>query len=299
MGIEAALAAIEERESEDDAKRRQLELAVEQARFDASRAHRQYNTVDPENRLVAAELERRWNERLGELARLEEQLSALSRVGVQPLSEEQRNRLLELGTDLERAWNHANASAETRKRILRAVLKEIVVRVGEATLELKVHWHGGDHTELCVLKNRSGIHRWKTKADVEVLICGLARLMPDATIAALLNRCGKRTGKGHTWTEGRIRSFRGDHRIAVYREGERAERGELTLDEAATELGVSKMTVLRLIQAGVLPAQQLCKGAPWVIRSADLGATQVRRAVKTGVKGPLPNEANQGSLNFQ
>ena len=81
MGIEAALAAIEERAAEDDAKRRQLELAVEQARFEASRARRQYDTVEPENRLVAAELERRWNERLGELARIEEQLSAIGAVG--------------------------------------------------------------------------------------------------------------------------------------------------------------------------------------------------------------------------
>lgn len=299
MGIEAALAAIDERAAEDDGKRRQLELAVDQARYEASRARRQYDTVDPENRLVAAELERRWNERLAELARLEEQLSAVSAVGASPLSEEQRNRLLSLGTDLDRAWNHAHASAETRKRILRAVLKEIVVRVSEAKLELKVHWHGGDHTDLCVTRNRSGIHRWKTDADVEALIHGLARLMPDRTIAALLNRSGKRTGKGHTWTEARIRSFRGDHHIAVYREGERAERGELTLDDAATELRVSKMTVLRMIRAGVLPAQQLCKGAPWVIRCADFESPRVRCAAKAGIKNPLSDDAGQGSLEFQ
>ena len=77
MGIEAALAAMEVRAAEDDAKRRQLELSVEQVRYEASRARRQYDAVDPENRLVAAELERRWNERLAEVARIEEQLSAL------------------------------------------------------------------------------------------------------------------------------------------------------------------------------------------------------------------------------
>ena len=231
-----ALAAIDVRAAEDDAKRRQLELSVEQARFEASRARRQYDAVDPENRLVAAELERRWNERLREVARIEEQLSALSSVPTQPMTEEQRSRLLVLGADLDRAWHHAAASVETRKRILRAVLKEIVVRAGEAKLELKLHWHGGDHTELCVAKNRTGMHRWKTDADVEALIHALARLMPDAAVAALLNRSGKRTAKGHTWTEARVRSFRGDHRIAVYREGERAERGEMTLHETASAL---------------------------------------------------------------
>jgi len=299
MGIEAALAAIDERASEEDAKRRQLELSVEQARFEASRAHRQYNTVDPENRLVAAELERRWNERLRELARLEEQLSALSNIAAQPVTEEQRSRLLGLGADLDRAWNHAAASAETRKRILRAVLKEIVVHVGEAKLDLKLHWQGGDHTELCVAKNRVGMHRWKTGADIEALIHALARLMPDGAIASLLNRSGKRTAKGHTWTEARVRSFRGDHRIAVYREGERAERGELTLHETATALDVSQMTVLRMIRAGVLPGQQLCKGAPWVIRRTDLDRAEVRRAVAAGIKAPLTENPNQIHLEFQ
>lgn len=299
MGIEAALTAIDARAAEDDSKRRQLELSVEQARYEASRARRQYDTVDPENRLVAAELERRWNERLGELARLEDQLSVLISVPEQPMTQEQRDRLLCLGADLDHAWSHGGASTETRKRIVRAVLKEIVVRVGEAKLDLKLHWQGGDHTELCVAKNRIGVHRWKTDADIEALIHGLARVMPDGTIAALLNRSGKRTGKGHTWTEARVRSFRGDHRIAVYREGERAERGEPTLDEVATALRVSKMTVLRMIRAKVLPAQQLCKGAPWVIRCADLESPRVRHAAKAGIKNPLSDDASQASLEFQ
>jgi excisionase family DNA binding protein len=299
VGIEAALAAIDERVADDDAKRRQLELALEQAHFEASRARRQYDTVDPENRLVALELERRWNERLGEVARLEEQLSERTSVPAQPVTEAERNRLLCLGADLERVWNHAAASIETRKRVVRAVLKEIVVRVSEAQLDLKLHWYGGDHTELCVAKNRAGAHRWKTDADVEALIHGLARLMPDSSMASLLNRSGKRTGKGHTWTEARVRSFRGDHRIGVYREGERAERGELTLEEAASALEVSKMSVLRMIRAGVLPAQQLCKGAPWVIRRAELESACFRHAAKLGTKNPVTEDASQRSLEFQ
>jgi DNA invertase Pin-like site-specific DNA recombinase len=299
LGIEAALAAIDQRSAEDHTKRRQIELAIEQARFEVSRAHRQYNSVDPENRLVASELERRWNERLGELARLEEQLSVLNGVCVPALTPEQRNHLLCLGADLDRAWNDAAASPETRKRILRAVLKEIVVRVGEAKLELKLHWHGGDHTELSVVKNRSGMHRWTTDANVEALIEGLSRLMSDASMASLLNRSGKRTAKGHTWTQARVRSFRGDHHIAVYREGERAERGELSLQEAAAALSVSQMTVLRMIQAGILPGKQLCKGAPWVIRSADLESPRVKRAARAGVKYALPDATNQRSLEFQ
>jgi len=300
MGIEAAITAIEQRALESDAKRRQLELAREHARYEVSRAQRQYDVVDPENRLVAGELERRWNERLAEFARIEDELSSLaSSADIAPITEAQRDRLLALGVDLHQAWNHPRASAEVRKRIVRAVLKEIVVRVDATCLDLKLHWQGGDHTELAVAKNAHGLHRWKTDTDTETAIHGLARLMADGAIASLLNRWGKHTAKGHTWTEARVRSFRNDHHIEAYREGEREERGELTLQDAAGLLQVSEMTVVRMIRAGVLPAGQLCKGAPWVIRRADLDNPRVRHAVTAGLKSPPTADGNQGSLELQ
>jgi excisionase family DNA binding protein len=299
LGIEAALRAIDQQAAEEDAKRGQLALALEQARFEATRAHRQYDAVDPDNRLVAAELERRWNERLGAVSRLEEELAAQGSSPARPLTEQEREALLALGADVERAWNHPAATPETRKRILRAVLKEIVVRVAEHQLDVKLHWQGGDHSELAVPKNRHGMHRWKTEADVEALIRALARMMPDGAIASLLNRWGKRTAKGHTWTEARVRSFRCDHDVAVYREGEREERGEITLEQAARVLGVSEMTVLRMIRGRVLPGEQLCKGAPWVIHRADLDRAEVRRAAAAGLKAPLTANPDQFGLEFQ
>jgi excisionase family DNA binding protein len=299
LGIGAALRAIDQQAVEVDAKRRHLELALEQARFEAARAHRQYDAVDPENRLVAAELEHRWNERLGAVTRLEEELAALGNTAPRSLTEQERERLLALGADLERAWNHPSATPETRKRILRAVLKEIVVRVQDNHLDVKLHWQGGDHTELAVPKNRYGMHRWKTDADVEELIRALARMMPDGVIASLLNRWGKRTAKGHTWTETRVCSFRHDHAIAVYRDGEREERGEITLEQAARALGVSEMTVLRMIRSGILPGEQVCKGAPWVIRRTDLDRAEVRQAIAGGLKLPLTANPDQISLELQ
>ena len=99
----------------------------------------------------------------------------------------------------------------------------------------------------------------------------LARMMPDRSIAAVLNRAGKLTGHQNGWTQGKVCSLRKRLGVAVYREGERAERGELTLSETAAALNISQMTVLRMIRNGVLPAQQLCKGAPWLIKAAALG----------------------------
>ena len=168
--MEAALRAIEAREAEADEVRRQVELALEQARYEVIRAHRQYDAVDPDNRLVAAELERRWNDTLLAVRQLEDRLVVMDTRRAPPMTPEERARLMTLGSDLERAWHHPGATPETRKRILRTVLAEIVARVEGDEITLVLHWQGGDHTRLTVPKNRPGRHRWTTEASTEQLI---------------------------------------------------------------------------------------------------------------------------------
>jgi excisionase family DNA binding protein len=297
LGLEAALQAIADRERAGTGRLRHIELALEQARYEAVRPHRQYDAVDSENRLVAGDLERRWNERLAEVARLEDEVRVARDKQPPTLSDAERAEILALGTDLERLWGHPAASAAIRKRILRAVLEEIMVTVDHGHLRLKLHWKGGDHTSLQVVKNRTGQHRWKTDTATEQLICDLARVLPDGSIASVLNRLGVRTAKGHTWTQQRVRTFRNDHGVAVYHEGERAERGELILHEAASRLGISKMTVVRLIKDGVLPAKQACIGAPYVIRELDLDLPAVKRAIKSG--RAVSQDPRQGILEYQ
>ena len=125
------------------------------------------------------------------------------------------------------------------------------------------------------------------------------RLMPDKAIAGMLNRMGKRTGRLNGWTEARVRSFRNTHGIAVYREGEWAERGEITLTEAASMLDLSPMTVLRHIKAGLIPAQQHCKGAPWVIKQHDVQDEHLIGRLKAGANRPPSANPDQQSLIFQ
>jgi excisionase family DNA binding protein len=297
LGLDAALQMIADLEGTATDRSQQIGLALEQARYEATRAHRQYNAVDPENRLVVGDLERRWNERLAEVRRLEEEFRIAHETQSPTLSEVDRAEILALGTDLPRLWSHPEATAATRKRILRTVLEEIVVTLESNRLRLKLHWKGGDHTTLEVERNRTGEGRWKTSVAIEQLIRDLARMAPDRSIAAILNRLGMPTAKGHTWTQPRVTVFRNDHQIAVYRDGERAERGELNLQEAATRLGVSRMTVIRLIRDKLLPAKQSCVGAPYVIREADLDLQAVRRAVKDG--RAVTRDPRQRTLEFQ
>jgi hypothetical protein len=281
IGIEAAIDAITAQSSQVRDHRRQIELALQQACYESDRARRQYDAVEPENRIVAAELERRWNERLLAVRDLEAKLQQIDARPPPSLSEQERSDLMMLGTDLAQAWHHPAASADTRKRILRTVLVEIIASIRGNEIDLILHWQGGDHTELKVIKARSGEHRWILDAETTAIIRDLARVLPDWQIASVLNRAGKRTGRDNTWTEPRVRAFRNDHDIAVYRQGERAERGELTLIEAAQARGTSMATVQRLITKGLLQAQQACKGAPWVIKAEALAKVQLswRRVV--------------------
>jgi DNA invertase Pin-like site-specific DNA recombinase len=245
IGVEAAMRAITEREQQAGDKQRQVELALEQARYEAARARRQYDAVDPDNRLVAAELERRWNAALGSVGALKDELEALVRQQPAPLSAEERQRLLRMGADLEEAWHHPAATAVMRKRIIRVVLREVVARVEADQVQLLLHWQGGDHTRLSVRRNRRGQTRWSVETETVDLIRTCARLMPDKDIAGLLNRIGKRTGRLNGWTQSRVRGFRNTHAIAVYVEGEWAKRGEITLSEVAKILNLSAITVLR------------------------------------------------------
>jgi excisionase family DNA binding protein len=231
------------------------------------------------------------------VARLEDQIKSVCSEQPSAVSDDERTMLLALADDLPALWNDPAASVETRKRILRTVLKEIVVTAEAGRLHLVLHWQGGDHTRLEVVKNRSGQNRWKTDATTEQLVRELARLLPDHSIAPVLNRLGIRSAKEHTWTQLRVRNFRGTHQIAVYREGERAERHELILVEAARRLGVSKMTVVRLIRDGLLPARQVCAGAPYVIREDDLVRPAIRQAIAEG--RPVSSDPRQESLSFQ
>jgi excisionase family DNA binding protein len=298
LGIEAALAAMQAHNECQSDKRQQIENAIQQAQYEAARARRQYDAVDPDNRLVAGELERRWNEKLVQLHALEMQLDNLNQTEqALALSAADRARLMTLGKDLAKAWNSPGVSVETRKKIIRLLVKEIIVDVVDETLALVIHWQGGDHTEMKVKKNKVGQTRWTTEAGVVDLVRVLARQLPDNAIAAILNRSGKTTAHGASWTRTHVRGLRNTHGIAVYREGERAERGELTLDEAAEILKVSRATAYRMVTNGVIPAQQLCAGAPWVIRLVDLQLDTVRRdAEARRSRRPISHDPLQNSL---
>jgi hypothetical protein len=243
-GIQAALDALEQLCDQRREKRQSLALAIEQARYEVDRARRQYDLVDPANRLVAGELESRWNAALSRMAELDRQLTELDQAQ-ETVTPPERARLLEMGRDLSRLWSHPAAPAELKKRLLRAALQEVVIADNHDRTHhvLVLHWKGGVHTELRVKRVKSGEHRRVADPDVITLVGELSKVGTDQSIAATLNRLGYRTGTGKTWRAHSVASLRYYHQLPNYEKG----AAWLTVEQTATTLDVSH-TVIRRCQ---------------------------------------------------
>ena len=298
--IQAAMARQEDLRAGETEHRRALELAVSQAEYEAERAFRQFNACEPENRLVAAELERRWNAALTDLGHRQQELKSLQALQAKP---DDLEYLLSVAEDFPALWQESGTSMEIKKRIVRTLIEEITADVNEeqSLIDLIIHWSGGCHTALSVRKNRIGQHRFTTDRDVVELVRDLANVAPDGDITNILNRLQLRTGKGNTWTADRVKTLRNYHGIPVYAEDKEAANGWLTMKKAAAFLGICPMSVSRLLARGVIKGRQVVAYAPWLIKRDDLETEQVRQAVaaiKAGRKSPPPAHPDQLELNL-
>ncbi len=287
--IEAALDAAAQMHQQRQDQRRSLELEVEQARYEARLASRRYESVDPDNRLVAAELEARWNDALRKFEGLEIKLHEFDSF-ITSAAMPDKEILLSLVQDLPAVWHAPSSDMRLKQRIVRILIREIVADVDENSNEivLVIHWAGGRHSELRVKKNATGRHSHCTSMEAIEVIRQMAGKFPDEQIAATLNRLGFSTGAGKTWNEQRVYSARHYNELPAYNPNQ-TNQDILTMEEAAQRLGVSTTTVRRLIEQKKLAATQVVPCAPWQIAIAALDAAAVRTAVnkiKNGVRVP-------------
>jgi hypothetical protein len=277
LAVEAAIAAMDLTHEQARERRRALALERQQADYEVTLARRRYDAVDPENRLVAAELEARWNRALERLHEAEARLQAATAA---PERVPDREPLLRLAVDLQAAWDAPTSDAGVKQRLVRTLVEEIVADVDSASSEivLVIHWRGGRHSELRARKPASGEHRKRAPAQADVLIREMAGIWSDEHVAATLNRMGLRTGQALTWTRRRVESYRRTHGIRAYAPA-RGDGEWLTMRDAAKTLGVTNHVMYGLIQSGVLPARQVMPDAPWQIRTEDLQTPEVKRAL--------------------
>ena len=256
LGVDASLLARQNISESSQDKLTMLERRIEQHRYEAQRAFEQYNEVDPRNRLVAVDLERRWNDKLVAVEEAEEELrNALQ--SKSELDEEAILRIEHLGAHFEEAWNSAGCSIEVKKKIVRIIINEIFVRRQDDYLIFVIHWAGGIHTELRILQPAAGNgNPLKTPSDALAVIRELAPKYDDATIAGILGLQGSRTGKGNRWTAARVRFAR--RRYDIQPDFASVEsRGLLNMNKATEYAGISRHVMLRLISAGLVRNQVL------------------------------------------
>jgi len=293
LGVEASLRALDALANGDDARRQARSRKKEQLEYEVQRAFEQYDEADPRNRLVAAELERRWNEKLRELEEARTSLAEIERE-VRCVSSEDRERLLRLGRDFSAVWNSDDCSMGLKKKIVRTVVEEVIAHVeGDGQrLRFVIHWSGGVHTELEMDKPGCGSSGKKTSLEALEVIRRMAGRYGDDKIAAVLTRSGYHTAKGKRWNQTRVYSTRKRYQIP----DSPFEAEVMHAVAAARHCGVSVMAIRRLVARGVLEREQVVPYAPWEIRRSDLDSPTVRsmleRLKQTGKLGALELEGD-------
>jgi hypothetical protein len=275
FGLEASLKAIEELSSGEAAQRAALSSKLEQLEYEAKRAFEQYDVADARNRLAAAELERRWNEKLEEIETVQQQLVCLAGERYS-LSAEDEARVLSMGENFAEVWHSDRCPPTLKKMIFRTVIEEIIARTDakKETLQFTIHWKGGVHTQLEMNRPRSA-RETATPMEALEIIRRMAVRHGDDQIASVLNQLGYSTGKRNRWNQNRVATARKNHSIPGQKRA-LADPDRISLNEAARLCGVSHRSIERLVEAGLLSREQVAPRAPWEIRRADLDTEPVR-----------------------
>jgi DNA invertase Pin-like site-specific DNA recombinase len=283
--IQAAEAAEAQARSRRDEAREALARDLEAARYAADRAFRQYDAADPENRLVAGELEARWNRALVRAVELDRRVDEHDAAAA-PCAEPVPVSFDVLAEDLQAVWSAPTTDARLKKRIVRTVIHEAVADLDDAAAEIviTIHWMGGAHTEHRLPRRRRG-QRNSTPADVVEAVRALALIAKDDVIAGILNRNGLKTGNGNRWTRERVTSMRSSHRIPVYRCAEDGVEPWLNLTQAAAVVGVSAKTLRIAAERGDIEAMHPLEDGPWLFRRTELAAPAVQQLLSRSQPG--------------
>src|SRR5690606_15296576 len=276
-----AIAAATEAETQAASRRDQVREALvrglEAARYRVDRAFRQYDAADPANRLVAAELETRWNHALNQAAEVEARIAAHDATVLKPSSLAVLDAAT-LGENLRAIWAAPTTDARLKKRIVRAVIHEVVADLDDQTSEivLLTHWVGGVHTELRLPKRRRG-QRNSTAPEIIAAVRHLALIASDDLIAGILNRNGLLTGHGNRWTRERVTALRSHHKTPVYHPAFDGIEPPLNLTDAARLLDVSPKILRIAGETGVVEGNHPLSDGPWLFRRSELAKPEAQQ----------------------
>jgi excisionase family DNA binding protein len=262
------LKALQQLQHQEDMALEQLELQKERAQYEAERAFRQFDAVEPENRLVARTLEKQWNDSLSRVEEVKARIRQHKKTSHDRLSKSEENELHRLAHNLPAIWNAPTTTDKDRKRLLRLAIKEVQLKKEDRQVSIKTLWIGGAVTEQVVQLPKLRSSRY-TPLDMIELIRQLAQKFTDDQIARILIRQGRKTATGLTFNAAKITSLRWNYGIPRYRKPKGQQPKTYTAEQAAQRLQVSVPTIHNWLKAGFIKGEQVTTGAPWEILLTD------------------------------
>jgi DNA invertase Pin-like site-specific DNA recombinase len=287
--IEVSLAALDQVAAAARRVDQQWQRSVERARYEADLARRRYLAVDPDNRLVARNLERDWNEKLTELGRLERESSLRPGLPHRLVDSWERAEILALARDLPGLWNAATTTHVQRKQLLGFLIKDVTLERDGTVIRALIRWQ----TEACTpleipyTKGVRGYDARRTEAVVVERVRELAATLTDRRIAEQLNREGSRRGDGEVYTGSKIYWIRYINKISTCCsespshsvDGTRDD-GRCSAEKAAELLRVSIATIANWCRSGRLDGIQAVPGSPWWIKLTPECIERLRRPMR-------------------
>ena len=259
-------------EQQTRAMERQWSLKRERARYDAERAGRQYDAVEPENLLVARSLEHLWEERLRRADQLEQEYAAWQREQVVSISDCDRQAILSLGEDLPRLWRASTTKSADRKQIVRLVIKEVALdqKRRRGYVWIKIVWQTGAASEHWLQRSVQSYAQHADQGRLRQRIVELnGQQKMDAEIADILNKEALRTAHGPLFSGKMIHLLRKRWKISTVKINGAAANplgwpdGSYSVQGAAAVIGITSQTVFDWLRKGLLTGKQLanaCQG---------------------------------------
>jgi DNA invertase Pin-like site-specific DNA recombinase len=283
--LELSLRASERAEQDRERLHTHWSQRLERAAYEADRAKRQYDAVDPANRLVARELERQWEAKLAERQRLEEEYARFRAEQPRHLTAADRTRIEALAADLPGLWHGPTTTGGDRRAIVRLLIERVeLTRHGDTErVDVAISWRGGVVTRHEV---RQGLRGYPSLRGVVKLRERVLELRGDGQtadeIAATLNREGQ-PARGAAFTGDVVRQLLAKFGQTGVPPGVRDANdlpgvGEWWLPELATQLGVKPIVVHRWRWSGWLHARQLRgKNGRWIVWASPAEVTRLTR----------------------
>jgi hypothetical protein len=304
-GVAAAQRAAKRLASERADRRATLSNQLEQLHYEADLTRRRLDAVDPAHRLVYSTLCEEWEVNLRAVSEQELLLSQFDSDDPPRPTAEELMLLDQLGERLDRVWHDASTDGGLKQQVVRLLIDHVYAELVDDKDEvvLWVKWTSGHHTEIRAPRRRSRSRRVGSdgkQADLKAILETLRKIADDESISRALNRSGVKTQSVETWTKQRVATCRAELRVRKFDSQLKASSGWLTQAEAATKLGISPMSLNRLIQEGLLDSEGE-RGLPQVIRASDLTSEAIQGAadqIRNHRNAPLPTNPNQKTLFF-